>query len=370
VKQAWSHFNRWRKRHWLLRVLILLIFLAHWAISAPMLPRLVGYATDAILADSEPRVTHAIHRSHKANAVRRLRRVLVAKLDKDDDGTLDDSEREAAAALGLDPDQLRAKPFSYDLDEIVAAAHRADLVPPSYTGRTIRVEALRLARIETETIMAREREKIDALLVWYRVPNYLEWATWKNGIEVLSSYYWYPFGHPLYWIPAFLFLFLTPIVAQVFFDRKKVCLGITFLLLVLTAVALDRYRIWSGLDIHFSWIWNGLDFQFNGYSLEALGQLLVVIALVVSGIRSGRRYERSMEATSCLLVCWGSVLFVWGLVPYLFWSKLDGAILGINFSTTTLLLLASFGVLAIVTGIAITRSPRLVRLMRLPTKAS
>ena len=362
VKQAWSHFNRWRKRHWPLRALILLIFLAYLALSAPMLPRLVRHATDAILANSEPRVTHAICESHKANAVRRLRNALVAKLDKDDDGALNDSERQAAIALGLDPDQLFAIPFYYDLDEILAAAHRANLVPPSYTGRTIRVEALRLARIETEAIMTPEREKIDALLAWYRVPNYLEWATWRYGLAKFGEFIEYGafglIGNPWHWVPFLFTVYLIVLVAGLFFGRWHILTAVIVAILVwLAGLAASRVLLMHSLRYYYYSSW--------GAWSASLGDLLFILTAAICGARRAARCAEKEKAIKIGRFTLGAVLVCWGLVASIaerFWYAypissrylMSGEV---RSELNVLILLAGIGCLTIRSFVAWVRVP-------------
>ena len=354
ARTVWSAFNRWRKRHWPLRVIILCLFLVHALVDGWPMSFAVNTACKAILAESEPAMTDAIYHSNKANAARRLRNALVAKLDKDEDGVFNDSEGERAVALGLDPDQLFAKPFRYDLSEIVAAAQRADLVPPSYTARAIRKEAWRAAQAESEEIMAPEREKIESFITWYRVADYLDWRTWERAFGLLLSeayYPWWKLGDPVHLVPGLLAVFLAPAVAAQFVRRKYVALGALAFWLVLAVVTIDRHVYWA-----FS----------SPYSVCLLGQLLLVGALLLSGVRSATRQARNPAAVRSLLVVFGATLICWGLGPALRNAVHKPEIgtwqlLSIYFSSVTRVVLVVLGGVAICASAALAMSNRLAR---------
>jgi hypothetical protein len=327
ARTVWSAFNRWRKRHWPFRVIMLLILFAVWLVDAPILPRLVRNAIDSILAASEPAMMDAIYRSNKVNAARRLRNALVAKLDKDEDGVFNDSERERAVALGLAPDQLFAKPFRYDLSEIVAAAQRSDLVPPSYTARVIRKAAWRAAQAETEEIMTPEREEIDSMLVWYRVPNYLEWATWKRGAVRLYEgvrFYWlYLLGNPVHWIPFLVSVYLLGLIVSLSFPHKVVVCatgilslaGLAIVVVVTARGPADNYGF-----VNRSWLW-----------MAPAGYLLLILAVLLAGSRAVRRRKLGRRAARRLVILLGALLLCWGgitsFLPFRFVIESDSVTL-------------------------------------------
>lgn len=259
-------------------------------------------------------MTDAIYRSNKANAARRLRNALVAKIDKDEDGVLNDSERERAIALGLDPDQLFAKPFRYDLDEIVVAAQRAGLVSPSYTARAIRNEAWRAAQAETEEIMAPERDKTYSMIAWYRVPNYLEWATWQHGAKKLFVHVRYSLffliGNPSHWVPFFMCVYLAGlIVCLLLRGRRLLAAGLVSVAVFLGVMLITHLQWYRPAGLGFWPLENAGCWAFR------VPYFLLILAAAISGVRRAGLLKKKWNALPFALLVLGLVLMAWGLAP-------------------------------------------------------
>ncbi len=356
LKQIWVAFNRWRKRHWLLRVIILWLFAAHTLVDQWYIPWLVRIACESILADAEPRTLNAIYHSNRANATRRLQAALVAKLDTDGDGVLGDAEQESARDIDLDPIQLALAPLHVDLEALVLASQRARLVPLSYTPRAIKKDAWRAALVEAEEIMAPEREKIESFIAWYRVPEYAEWRTWKHGFSLLLSQTYYPWcalGDPFHLVPGLLAIFLAPAVAVQFVRRKYVVLGALAFWLVLVVVTIHR---------HLYWVFS------SAYSACLLGQLLLVGALLLAGVRRAMRQGKDPASVCFLLFVFGAILICWGLGPAVrnavHKPEIEtSALLLIYFSSVTRVVLVVLGGVAICLSVALVISKPLARVL-------
>jgi len=363
LKQIWSAFNRWRRRHWVGRVVILLaIFIPYVVFSAPLLPRLVGHAIDAILADSEPRMANAIYRSNKANAVRRLRKALVAKIDKDENGILSESERQRAAALGLDPDQLSMNPFQANIEQVVGAAQHAGIVPTSYTARAVRKEAWDAAQAETKDIMVPQRQEINAMMVWYRRPNYLTWGAWENGItrflQVLEWRFFYTLGNPSHWIPFFVSVYLLSLVAcLLLWGNRALAASLLSLLIVLPVVLARMLQVpaerFEASSIGFSW-----------YEIcRPAGYFLLILSAAICGARRGYSLRGKKGAKALSLLALGLVLVAWSVSPgfkvpitlypdTVIWFE-DPSLMGVYVSPQLRIGMAAMGGVAFTAGVVV-----------------
>jgi hypothetical protein len=105
------------------------LFLSNVLAGAWYMPFLAGADPDAILARAEPQMLNAIYRSNRAKATRRVQAAPTAKLDKDEDRVLVAAEDESPRAIRLDPEQPWAAPPQANLEQIAAAAQRANLIP-------------------------------------------------------------------------------------------------------------------------------------------------------------------------------------------------------------------------------------------------
>lgn len=316
LKHIWSAFNRWRKRHWLLRLIILCLLAVNAVPGASLLPMLVRIACDAILADSEPKMLDAIYRSNRANATRRLRAALTTKLDTDEDGVLSDAEQESAQNIGLDPIQLTLPPLRVELEQLIPAAQRAGQVPLSYTPRALKKEAWRAALVETEEIMGPERRQLEAMLAWWRRPNYGSLSTWRTALAAFYEYVvlWGPYGllgNPFHWIPFFAMTYLAALIAALLLRGRRAAAAI------LTAVIISGgiNGLWAAVLPHSIRIrdyWSG-PFPIN--SLCITGDSLLILAAAIAGARRGARYSDRARPLHVSMLLLGAILLAWGILP-------------------------------------------------------
>ena len=188
--RAWRAFNRWRRKYWLTRVLILLLIFGH-AVSGRLghfevVPRLTGMAINAILR-AAPTMEYHYYRYYKSCEANRLRCLLLHELHAGADGRLDAAGRQRAEALGLNVSQLEEPPPVPDLAPLADAAKALGLVPGTYSVQEARDEAFYAARARSEEFEAREYREAQSILdTCYDWPDYGKWETWQGG---LSSFF-------------------------------------------------------------------------------------------------------------------------------------------------------------------------------------
>ena len=190
--RGWSAFNRWRKKYWLGRVLVLLVMfgpaMGPWLARRELLTELVSIAVDSILKAREP--AHAWHlaRYHRVEEAERLRDLLRRELDTDGDGTVSDVECRPAEEHGLAPGQLDAKVLDLDLAQLTGVAGGLDLVPAGYTAESVRRRCWDAAAAESEQFFEPRHRIIEAhLTATYGWPDYGRWETWRRGLGRFCS---------------------------------------------------------------------------------------------------------------------------------------------------------------------------------------
>lgn len=186
LAQVWRGFNRWRKKYWGVRILILCIIfgpdIVEYATHRVIIIDLVRIACDAILTVSEPRLVNSLARYHTVEETHRLRVLLWHEIDNDHNNLLDSSETSHALAIGLDPEQLSNSVVEADLGQLVKAAQRLELVPKAYSAQRVRRQAWYMAIGESQAMFESDRRKINDLLYsYYDWPDYAKWETWKRG---------------------------------------------------------------------------------------------------------------------------------------------------------------------------------------------
>ncbi|MCK4376552.1 MAG: hypothetical protein KAX19_14545 [Candidatus Brocadiae bacterium] len=196
---VWQGFNRWRKKYWRTRVLILLLIFGPTIF--PVLARraliveLVRIACTAIQLSHEPSHAWALARYYRAQEVRRLQIMLRLEIDRDRSGSLEPAEEARAAASGLDPGQLNEHVLRADLGQLVLAARHFGLVTSSYSEREVRRRAWNTAVGENLRFYGPDHRKIDSLLAAsYAWPDYTRWDTWKRGIYNFIGHFLWLFG--------------------------------------------------------------------------------------------------------------------------------------------------------------------------------
>ena len=223
VSKGWKAFNRWRKRYWLTRTIILLVIfypcIVDVVVRPPTMVRLVRIACDAILAGGEPQVTHQLTQYYKAREIHNLQSLARAEIDTDGNQKLDAAEQEAALALGVNPTVIEARTVDVDLNEIVATASKLDIAIRTPSARTIRREAFFKALGETELMFAGHHEKIDSLLRSAdSFPDRWKLSGWRQSS---SEFFYMLFDRLirfsailLVWLPWLFVFFLFTLSAQ------------------------------------------------------------------------------------------------------------------------------------------------------------
>jgi len=255
LRTAWRGFNRWRKRYWKVRVIILLILFSPTIIEVVsgqlLITRLVRMAITAIQYAHEPQIAHNLYRFNTAEEARRLQIALWGALDANKDGVLDERERARAAEIGLDPRQLTERAFVADLDQLGEAAKRLELVPDSYSTARVRRQLFDAARAEAERFVEPSHKEIDRLLAW-QWPDYTKWETWQRGINLFFSLIFELFGSPLAAATWLLACFLVAGIGSLAFRRHRPLVG--FLLgaplVVLPVLTRMSQTLMCSLDPH------------------------------------------------------------------------------------------------------------------------
>ncbi|MHC5033891.1 MAG: hypothetical protein ACYTFZ_02490 [Planctomycetota bacterium] len=262
---AWRGFNRWRRKYWLTRVIVLLLVFGpavarRFDPRGPLFVRLVRIACYAIRTTGEPRAVYNLALYYKAEEARRLRLALQGELDADRDGSLSVEEEERSRAAGLDPDQLTCHILEADLTELGSAAKRLGLVPASYSTTRVRQHAWYAAQAEMDRMFAPAHQRIDALLAeGYQWPDYLRWQTWRTGIDNFLHELIWLFGLPLGALAWVLASLLVSGVVSLPFKRGRPLVGfLVGALLVLIPLLLFGHRPpWR----HIAWL------RCTGYAL-------------------------------------------------------------------------------------------------------
>lgn len=309
VRRAWRGFNRWRRKYWAGRVLILLVIfspmLYQYLSGNTMMGWLVDMGIHAIVSASEPGVTYGLDRYYEAREADRLQRMLKREFDRDDSGSLEGDEVERARDMGLNPEQLRVKCIEADLSHLVAAARRAGLVHESITAPRLKREALVRARGETRLLTEPYQEKIDRRLRkavgW---PNYRELKTWeKGGILFVSRLFQFfsPAGVAVFCLIPFA-------ISAALSSRRRLVGGIVASVAGLLVCILLFVMDFSGGD--YITVLAG-----NDDMLEILGPVLLYTGLGWGAARVGGRLSPNYTA-ALSAVCFLGIFFV--VVPVLF----------------------------------------------------
>jgi hypothetical protein len=189
---VWRAFNRWRRRRWHVRVLILLIIfamplyeqLANWSIIA----ELYRIACDAVLVASVPRLEYTLRRYYRTQEAARMQQALALVLDADRDGALTGAEIAEAERLGLSAEHFCASSKA-DLSALISASWRAGLVPPAQTEEELLWKTYYAARGRAEALSRPWYREVKAELEVPREwPDYTDPATWRAGLHYFAGY--------------------------------------------------------------------------------------------------------------------------------------------------------------------------------------
>ena len=303
VRRAWRGFNRWRRKYWLGRVLILLV------IFSPMLYQhlsgntMMGWLVDmgihAIVSMSEPGMTYSLDRYYEAQEADRLQRMLKQEFDRDDSGSLEGDEVKRARDVGLNPEQLRKKCIEADLSHLVAAARRAGLIHASVTAPRLKREALVRARGETRLVTEPYRQKIDRRMrESVRWPDYRKLKTWTKG-SVLFVSRLFQFFSP----GGVAVLCLVPFaISAALSSRRRLVGGIVASVVGLLVCILLLVMDFSGGD--YIPVLAG-----NADMLEILGSVLLYTGLAWGSVRIGGWLSPNYTA-ALLAVCFLGIFFI------------------------------------------------------------
>jgi hypothetical protein len=322
VRGAWRGFNRWRKKYWLTRVIILLLIFAPSIADildprGPLITRLVRMAIQAIQLSSEPRMVYARARFYRVEEAERLRMQLWGDLAPDGDRMLNDAVTAQALAAGLAPEQLTCSLKDADLEQLAAAAKRLGLMPASYSTTAVYEHTWYAAQAEVRRLMKPYDEKIEALLRTHAEPlDYTKWRTWKRGIDAFLEGVFGVFGTPRAAATWFLGSFLIGGVGSVLLRRYRpqagFVIGASLALIVMPLAALQTLRWWSGhfggdVDWHLHWDnW-----------LRWAGYALLTGAAGYAGGRAAAHVTHRLRAALAGAALLGFLLVAWGATPRL-----------------------------------------------------
>jgi hypothetical protein len=188
IPKGWKAFNKWRKKYWLTRIMILLaiffpviytsIFDYH------LIQRLVRIACDAVLASSEPQLTDSTTKYYVRREIKILQTLMLAKIDENRNRVLEDNERQTAIESNINPDILLAKVVDVNLDDVVVNARKLDVGLAVPSAKQIRYECWYKAVGGTEPIFEEDHKKINDLFRDnYKFPDYKKFSTWRKGIN-------------------------------------------------------------------------------------------------------------------------------------------------------------------------------------------
>jgi len=192
VLAAWSAYRRWRKRHWSVRVAILVLLVApdliFWCDHGKCIPWLVELAARAKLMEGDPQLEWGLYRFNKAREARVLQLALRRALDTDRDGELGRAEQERArSAAGLDLTDLTQPMHRADLSRLLRAAQVLGIRSQSVTPGSVRRAALALALGEARATAPQQREDLEeAVRRGYAWPDYTQPRTWAWGAVFLA----------------------------------------------------------------------------------------------------------------------------------------------------------------------------------------
>ncbi len=297
LRPARDWFLRWRREHWQVRALIVLLLGLYFMLQ-PRIVDLVDIAIQGIFAGSEPKLAAAATRYHKATEADRLRRALRVHLRAGGD--------DAARDLGITPRDLEGPSLSLDLNGLVRAARSARLIRDSYTARTVRRRALALGRVDTEEIFGPARAEIAEELRKARSSGRRSLKSW-----IWVTYAFVDFGLGIFgpgdWITSAAWLFFCYHVcrlAAALWGRRARWMAPLLppaILLAAAAIALF-FRDWR-------WYY---DHRIVSGLLTSLGWSLITFCAALSGrrsrppeARSGRERLRALLPVTVCLAAWG-----------------------------------------------------------------
>jgi len=251
IPRCWKAFNRWRKKYWLTRTLILLALFSpilYESVANPrLILKLVRIACDAIISSSEPQLAHNTAKYYQRREIKTIQILMLAKIDENRNGILDDNELPTAVELEVNPDIIQARVVDVKLDEIITAARKMDLGISIPSAVRIRKEAWFAAAGETKEIFDIQRRKINAYFdESYSSINYGKWETWKSGFVNFFDSLQYNLANLSavisMWIPWFLLVFIFSLSIQGFFEPDTSKAKISFALIPASVFILISHK--------------------------------------------------------------------------------------------------------------------------------
>ena len=303
LREAWPAFNRWRKRYWKTRVLILLIIfgpqLYETLSGQPLIVQLVRIACKAIKQTYEMSHPWYLARYYRAEEVQRLQTLLKLALDANRDGAISGPEAERAREAGLDPAQLVKPVLEADLTQLIAAARLLQLVPESYTEQQVRQRAWDAAAAESQRFFEPYHRKIESLLdARFRLPDYTRWETWKGGLQQFVGALFWVLGSPSGALTWVLVCLLIPLAASLAVPRGRRLVGlIVGCALAPVPVAIVGAVRWSECEV---WVY-------------CFGFALLTGTLGYMGGKAAARVRRRFLAASRATLVSGMVLLAYGV---------------------------------------------------------
>lgn len=307
LRKAWLAFNRWRRRRWPVRVVVLVLMGSYYFFSHSIIIKLMRITIDGIFLGFEPELVVSGARVYKAAEADRLRRSLTIYLDVDASGRLDGDEAARAREIGLGPADLKSSALDLDLNVLVTAARRGGLVPAHYTAKCVRRAAFFTALGETEAFLRPWKAEIDGFMAdAYRVPG-----NWTLRSWCVAAFWYVCIGMAFLgvadWVTAVAWLLFCCLGARLavllWGERARriapwVPAGV---LLVLTFVARAR----------------GLDRGWTEYLLRMAGWVVLSFLASYCGSRHDKPGDRSTPKALRVGMYLGVVLLLWGVLAAL-----------------------------------------------------
>ena len=233
----WDAFNDWRKRYWVIRVILLLLIF-----SSPIYERvicgkwlivqLVEYACDGVFIQSTPSTETAVYRYYKFQEKKRIQRLIFLYADSNHNKILDPNEIKFLTQKGVNLELLSKNPLHLDIYKIAKIAKRLDLLPKSYSPKEECKKAFYAALAEVENFNKPLKREVYSLLEASNsfnphftekqltaiqdnfpdknirdgslIVDYRTWNTWKFGALMFYEYFFSPFFPLLPFITWFL----------------------------------------------------------------------------------------------------------------------------------------------------------------------
>jgi len=313
LQVCWRGFNRWRRKYWLTRVIILLLLFAQPLVLCLtqvdfLLVQLTRIACESVLLSSEPQLVQARSRFYRAEELCRIQSMVRREIDANRNGVLEAPELRKAAGLGLAGEQLNGWVLDGDAEKMIEAAQRLELVGGHCTYQQIHRQARYAALGHTREVLAPDRRKLEAALApSYRWPDFSKWQTWKRGLSRLVTHSNTSLlgdtGTVVVWFPACVLVAMAaggalPSRGSLVGTLVGACLGLEVLFL-------RQGATWIPFTAG----------SHPPFALVSSGHLLLCGVAGHFGGTKGSQIRTSSFRNLVVLLLLGLLLLFWGLVP-------------------------------------------------------